>query len=273
MGPILEPTPAGSALAAALVVAGAPLFSAGLRALKLRRHLLSLDERPLAEAPTGFVLVRGRVALDSPLVGPLSGRPCAGFRLEVRRGATVVARIEERRSFRLVAGDITARVLAGEGAWDVGVVAERPCAPGDSLTENLNALLASAPEAVMLRRAGVALTLVERSLVASHECFVIGQARHARPFELAAEMELACTGTDPVAIPVSSRSWAHEPDLWIAADGHLEFLRVSDRLPEPGGCVMPGWRAVGVVLGPLLSLGGLLYLAHAADRLRAAGVF
>jgi len=30
------------------------------------------------------------------------------------------------------------------------------------------------------------------------------------------------------------------------------------------------WRVVGVVLGPFLSLFGLLYLASAADRLRAA---
>ncbi len=272
MGPLVEPTPAGSVLAAALVVAGAPLFSASLRALRLRRHLLSLEERPLAEAPTGLVLVRGRLALDSPLVGPLSAKPCAGYQLEVR-GAGLTAVIEERRPFRLVAGEVTARVLGSDGAWEVAVVAERAYGPGEALSENLTALLQRSAEAAWVRRARVPFTIVERSLLAGHECFVIGQARQARPFELPAEIELARTGTDDVPVTASPHRWAGEPDLWIAADGHLEFLRVSDRAPDPRALAPHGWGAIGAVLGPALSLGGLLYLARAAERLRASGGF
>src|SRR5262245_54215568 len=65
MFPFPEPTPAGIALAAGLVVSGAPLFGSGLRVMRLRRQLRGMSERPLAELPTGLVLVRGRVTLDS----------------------------------------------------------------------------------------------------------------------------------------------------------------------------------------------------------------
>jgi len=266
----IEPTPAGIALAAALVVAGAPLFSGGLRVLRLRRHLARLSERPLAELPTGFVLVRGRVTLDSPLVAPISGRPCAGFRIEVR-GAGVSAKVEERRPFRLAADDVTARVFAAEGSWDVAMSAERSFAPGESPSENLCALMDRSPEAAWIRRSRAAFTIVERALVVSHECFVIGQARQARPFELPAEAEMLRTGTDDVPMAATaSRFWSSEPDLWIGTDGHLDFLRISDQAPEPRALLPAPWRVVGVVLGPFLSLFGLLYLASAADRLRAA---
>src|SRR5258706_431844 len=158
MAPIFTPTPAGCILAAAFVVAGAPLFSAGLRAHRLRRQLLHLEERPLADAPTGFVQLHGRVALDGPLVGPLSGRPCAGYVLEVRRGEAVVATIPERRMFRLVAGDTTARIMGGEGSWNLAVTTEREIAPGTALTENLTALVARAPEVGLLRNSAITLT-------------------------------------------------------------------------------------------------------------------
>ena len=273
MAPIFSPTPAGCVLAAAFVVAGAPLFSAGLRAHRLRRHLLRLAERPLAEVPTGFVQVRGRVALDGPLVGPLSGRPCAGFVLEVRRGETVVAAIPERRMFRLVSGEATARVMGGEGSWTLATTAEREIRPGDALTENLTALVARAPEVGLLRGTGTTLTLVERSLAVGQECFVIGQAHHARPFELPQAVELGRTGTDAASVATGARSLPREPDLWIGSGGHLEFLRISDRALDPRALAMPAWSLFGLGLGPLLSLAGLLYLAHAADRLRAAGRF
>ena len=270
MSPHITPTPAGCVLAGGFVVAGAPLFGAGLRAHRLRRHLKRLDERPLAEAPTGFVQVRGRVALDGPLVGPLSGRPCAGYVLEVRRGDTVVASIPERRMFRLVSGEVSARVMGGEGSWSLEVVTEREVRPGDSLTENLTALVARAPEVGLMRSAGTTVTLVERSLGVGQECHVIGQAHHARPFELPEAIELGRTGTDAAAIASGARSLPHEPDLWIGSGGHLEFLKISDHEIDPGTYLMPAWRLLGLGLGPLLSLTGLLYLAHAADRLRSA---
>jgi len=260
-------------LAAAFVVAGAPLFSAGLRAHRLRRQLLRLEERPLADAPTGFVQVRGRVALEGPLVGPLSGRPCAGYVLEVRRGEAVVATIPERRMFRLVAGDTSARVMGGEGSWNLAVASEREVAPGDALTENLTALIARAPEVGLLRSTGITVTLLERSLGVGQECFIIGQAHHARPFEMPQAVELTRTGTDAAAFATGARSPAHEPDLWVGSGGHLEFLRISDHAFEPRTLVMPAWHLLGLGLGPLLTLTGLLYLAHAADRLRAVGRF
>jgi len=74
----------GCALAATLVVTGAPIFGAGLRALRLRRRLRRLTRPELSYEADGFAHLWGRVALESPLVGPLSSQPCAGFVLEVR---------------------------------------------------------------------------------------------------------------------------------------------------------------------------------------------
>lgn len=271
MLPILEITPGGCLLAAALVVAGAPLFSAGLRTQRLRRSLGEVEERPLAEAPTGFVQVRGRVGLDGPLVGPLSGTPCAGYVLEVRRGASVVASIPERRTFRLIGGNVVARVLGGDGNWNLEVVAERRVEPGDMLTENLTALIDRAPEVGLLRRTGSTLTLLERSLQVGQECSVIGVAHHGRPFEV--PVELGRTGTDAVAVALTPSIPTREPDLWIGSGGHLEFLRISDRAIDPRALQVPPWNMIGLGLGPLLSLGGLFYLTRAADLLRSSGRF
>ena len=269
MLPILEPTVGGCLLAAGLVVAGAPLFGAGLRTLRLRRHLRELQEIPLAEAPSGFVMVSGRVALDGPLVGPLSGAPCAGYVLEIRRGAAVVASIPERRTFRLIGGNVVARVLGGDGAWSMEVTAERQIEPGDALTENLTALLDRAPEVGLLRRSGVTVTLLERSLRVGQECAVIGVARHGRPFEVPVELER--TGTDATAVALSAPVLGGEPDLWIGSGGHLEFLKVSDRPIDPRQLAVVPWNMIGLGLGPLLTLAGLYYLTRAADLLRSAG--
>jgi len=229
-----------------------------------------VEERPLAEAPTGFVQVRGRVALDGPLVGPLSGTTCAGYVLEVRRGAAVVASIPERRTFRLIDGDVVARVLGGEGAWNLEVVTERRVGPGDPLTENLTALIDRAPEVGLLRRSGATLTLLERSLIVGQECTVIGVAQHGRPFEV--PVELGRTGTDAVAVALTAAA-PSEPDLWIGSGGHLEFLRISDRDIDPRTLLVPRWNMIGLGLGPLLSLSGLFYLTRAAELLRSSGRF
>ena len=267
---LLEPTPAGSAMAAGLVVAGAPVFSAGLRVLRLRRRLAGLAERPLAEAPTGFVLVRGRVALASPLVGPLSGNPCAGFTLEIRGGRTS-ARVVERRAFRLQDGGVTAQVLADPGTWELSPTAERRFTAGAALSQNLTALLQDSAEAAWIRRRRP-FVLVERALLAGQECWVLGQATHAPPFELEQEheFELRRTGTDGAAHAPLARSQPPEPDLWIRSDAHLQFLRVSDRRPDPAELMPPPWGLVLTAAGPLLSLTGLIYLARAAERWRGA---
>ena len=275
MGPFLDPTPMGNALAAAMVVAGAPLFGAGLRNLRLRRHLERLEESPLGEEPTGFVLVRGRVALESPLVGPLSGLPCAGFLLEVRgAGGAVMATIEDRRAFRITGSGVTARVTGGETrAWALSITEQRAVAPTDTLSQNLVALLAKSAEASWLRRCGVTITLVERALLAGQECHVVGSARHARPYELSYEAELARTGTDNLPVRESRSRVSRDPDLWIEADGHLDYLRISDHAPSAAELAVGRLGIIGVALGPMLGLAGLLYLARAADLWRAPAGF
>ncbi len=294
----LEPTVAGAVCAALAVAGGGPLFSDGLRALRLSRGLSRLAERPLADSPSGFIHTRGRVVLDSPLFSPLSGRPCAGFRLEVRGGGTRAgASVEERRPFRIVSGEISARVLAGAGRWRVSESGRREVAPGEALSENLAALLKGCPEMVWLQRQRLPVVLTEYALLAGDECHVIGHARHARPYELPAELELARTGTDDAArlgagqathdhARVASgggpfgferrrpgRPFADEADLWVDGGGHMDFVLVSDTAPAPADLAVSPWRALGLVIGPALSLGALLYLAHAADQLRARGRF
>ena len=266
---LLEPTPAGSAAAAALVVAGAPMFSTGLRVLRLRRQLSELTERPLSEVPSGFVLIHGRVALESPLVGPLSGKPCAGFALEVR-GSGAGTHIDERRPFRLTADGVVAQVLGQDGAWQTAVTAEREFARHEATSQNLKALLQRSAEATWIAHAGP-FTVTERALLAGQECWVIGQGTHGRPLEVPQELEerLERTGTDDVAHVVSARADGAEPDVWLQPDGHLQFLRISDQRPTPADFAPPPWGLVLVAAGPLLSLTGLVYLARAAERWRA----
>src|SRR2546428_132498 len=88
----VHPNAVSLALAAGAVVAGAPLFSEGLRAFRLRRYLRRVCEHALADAPPGFVHVRGTVALESPLFSPLSALPCAGYRLEVSAVGAAIGR-------------------------------------------------------------------------------------------------------------------------------------------------------------------------------------
>lgn len=274
MGLVLQTTPVGGAIAAALVVAGASLFGAGLRSLRLHRQLARLDERSLDDDRTGFGLMRGRVALESPLVGPLSGQPCAGYRLEVLGPRSMrVALLDDFRPFRLVGGGGMARVAGVDGGiWDLSAVAERAVGPTDELSENLKALLKQSPETQWLRRAGVTVTLVERALIAGGECCVIGSARPAQPYELISDLELARTGTDDAApSPPARRQEA--PGLWIEPDEHLEYLRISDRAPTVAALAVSPWRTLGVVAGPLLSLAGMLYLTALADALRALSRF
>lgn len=269
-----EPTLAGSAFAALGVAGGAPWFSDGLRALRLRRHLDRLSERPLAQMPTGFVQVRGRVTLDSPLFGPVSGKPCAGYRLVVRvPGAARGAQIDEHRTFRLVAEHVAARVRVEHAHWAVAATAERHVPAGEALGSGLEALIERSPEARWARATGRALSITEHALLAGSEGHVIGHAQTARPFELPAELEWARTGTDDQAALAGHGRPGSEPDLWVDAGGHLEFLVVADQPPVPRAFRVSPLRLIGVVAGPILSLAGLLYLANAADRLQSLGRF
>jgi hypothetical protein len=257
----------GSAIAAALIVAGAPLFGAGLRSLRLRRALRDLKPLSTSGEHGGFGLAQGRVSLESPLVGPISRQPCAGYRLQIRAGGMRVGTVEDLRAFRLTARGVVAHVAAAEGAWDLSAVAEREVAASDPLSENLTALLTQSPEALWLRRCGMTLTLVEHALLAGDECCVIGSARVARPFELEHEHELARTGTDDAH--ARPRSHTVVPALTIETDAALDYLRISDRAPTSATLAVPAWRALGVIAGPLLGILGMLYLAALADALRA----
>jgi hypothetical protein len=84
-----------------------------------------------------------------------------------------------------------------------------------------------------------------------------------------ATVEWIRTGTDAAAMaPAPLR---RDPDLWIGGGDHLDFLLVSDRAPRPQDLRIPASRAIGIAIGPALSLAGMLYLASAADFLRAMG--
>lgn len=266
---LVHPTAGGLACAVGAVVAGAPLFSDGLRSLRLMRHVAGLSERPLDADLTGFAHVSGKVALESPLFAPLSAAPCAGFQLEVRTvGVPMMKVVEERRAFRLVGHGASAWLDPAGGRWSLAATAEREVAADEPLSENLAALLSSVPEALWWRRGGGRLRLVERALRAGSSCHVVGSVRRRRPAEPAVEFELLRTGTDPVSEVVVGAAWPAAPELQLGAGEFLDFLLVSDRAPAARELSVPAWRALGVFAGPALSLLGLLYLAVAADRLR-----
>jgi len=313
---LVQPTLAGAAFAALAVAGGAPMFSDGLRTFRLRRQFQNLSERPLAEEPVGFVHTSGRVLLDSPLFSPLTGKPCAGFRLELQGGTiarTTVA--EERRPFRIASGSTSARVMASSGRWVVSETGRREIEPDEPLSANLEALLKRSAEFGVLRQRQIPMVLTERALFAGAESHVVGYVRHARPYELPPEMELMRTGTDDVVEMVSGRGresfdleleddpappepvdapepgpqkssgpfgierrapgrpFPGEVDLWVDGGGLLDFVLISDAAPAGEHLVVSRWRTLGLLLGPALSLTGLLYLAHAADQLRNQGRF
>jgi hypothetical protein len=268
---ILQPSAAGLTLAAAAIVAGAPLFASGMRAVRLRKHFRQLRRIPLAELPGGFAHVRGRVALESPLFAPLTATPCAGFQLDVRaEGLSLHRHVDERRAFRLVDGQASALVGTPRGRWLISATGERELKAGQPMTEGLAALLERVPEASWWRRAGGTLRLVEHALPAGAECHVVGTIR---PMTAAtAAVEWVRTGTDDAHVATASGVMP-DPDLWIGGDDHLDFLLVSDQPPGEEDLRVPARRALGVLVGPALSLSGMLYLASVADYLRSLGRF
>ncbi|MGH7731029.1 MAG: hypothetical protein ACRENJ_07240, partial [Candidatus Eiseniibacteriota bacterium] len=226
---LLQPTLAGAALAALAVAGGAPIFSDGLRALRLRRQFEKLSERPLGEEPVGFVHTRGRVVLDSPLFSPLTGKPCAGYRLDVRGGATRAIVADERRPFRIADGDTSARVMAAAARWVVSETGQREIAHDEHASEHLAAMLDRSPVVARLRERRVPLVLTEYALFAGAETHVVGSIRHARPYELPPELELMRTGTDDLVEMVSGRP-VPAFDLAAAAPGPAD---VGPQGPPP----------------------------------------
>lgn len=283
----LHPTAAGFSLAAAAVAAGAPIFSDGLRALRMRRLVPRLREVALARTASGMAHARGTVVLESPLFSPLSRVPCAGFQLEVRGAGTPVARaIDVFRPFRISSGGVSARVRGPRLRWILAETATRDVAPDQPLTQNLAALLQRVPEALWLRRSRVTLRLTERALLEGVECHVVGEVHGGREQEVGEGIDLARTGTDDVvSYPVPLRiDRASQPtrtprravisgepafDLRIDPGEPMGYVLVSDRAPEPRHIAVPLLRIAGLALGPLLSFAGLLYLVLAADQLRA----
>lgn len=273
MGIQLTPSVAGALAAVAAVAGGAPLFSEGLRALRIARLAGGLAERPLDERPSGFTGVGGQVVLDSPLFSPLTNRPCAGYRLSVAsRERGQVAAIEERRPFRVTAGGVCARVAGPIAHWRLSAGERREVKAGEPLTAHLAALIARSPEASWLHRTGATLVLTEHVLAAGAMCHVVGHAREARPYEVAGH-EWRRTGTDDATIAVGAVSGTApgEPDLWIDDGGSLECLIVSDRPVREVRLRHTRMRMLGLVFGPLLSLAGLLVLARLAERWWPAG--
>jgi hypothetical protein len=82
-------------------------------------------------------------------------------------------------------------------------------------------------------------------------------------------------GSGPFGIERRSpgRPFPADVDLWVDGGGLLDFVLVSDAAPVADQLVMSRWRTLGLLLGPALSLTGLLYLAHAADQLHSQGRF
>jgi hypothetical protein len=271
----VPPSVIGLALAAAAVAIGAPIFSEGLRALRLRRLLRDLRETPFEGTAGGFVHVRGRVALESPLFGPLSGRPCAGFALGIRSaGGPVDSSVSVRRPFRLQGNGVSAHVVGARGHWDLEPSATLDLAPNDTPSQLVQGLLDRVPEARWWRRSGGTLRLTEHALLAGVECHVVGTARPARSLVFVEEAEAVRTGTDDAAVTVAGAAVEDAPpEVWMTGGEQLDFLIVSDREPALDRYRVHPLRPAGVVIGPLLTIGGLFYLANAADYLRAVGRF
>lgn len=271
---LVHPNAGGLACAVGAVVAGAPLFRAGLRSLRLRRHLADLAETPVAVGLRGFAHVRGTVMLDSPLFTPLSSAPCAAFQLEVHTiGAPIAKTVEERRSFRVAGPSASARLESTAGRWPLSATAQREVAADEILPPSLSRLLDRVPEALWWRRAGGRLRLVERALLAGSTCHVVGFARRVNTLDHLEGLELERTGTDGALGVAPASAPALVCETWLGPGEFVDFLFVSDRAPLDGDLAVPAWRALGAFAGPTLSLLGLLYLAAAADQLRALGRF
>jgi hypothetical protein len=271
----LQPLPVtalGLIAATACVVAGGPMFAAGRRALRLRRLLGSLQETPLTADAAGWVLVRGRVALASPLFAPLSGKRCAGYELDVYGERSHVGGIvAERRPFRLECGAQTALVSPDHAQWRAPATAERTLNVNDRLPERLVELLERNAEIRWLRDRRVPLRIIERILEVGSEVTVLAVARAERAAEHEETVELAATGTDDgVATTLTSGDAAPAPELWLVGDEDAsEGPRVFAGRPDLRALRPSPWRAALLGAGPALTLAGLLYLAWAASPLVA----
>ena len=266
----LPVTALGLLVATSAVVAGAPLIVAGRRALRLRLALGSLEETALEADASGWVMVRGKVALLSPLFAPLSGKRCAGYELEVcGERSRVGGLVLERRPFRLECGEQSAFVSPDRAQWRAPVTAERTLGVAEAIPERLAELLETSAEIRWLRDRRVPLRIVERALESGSEVTVLGVARTEHSDAHAETVELAATGTDDgLATTLTSGETGSASELWLAGDEgtgpHVFTERPDVRALRPSM-----WRVALVGAGPALTLSGLLYLAWAATPLVA----
>ena len=266
----LPVTALGLLVATSAVVAGAPLIVAGRRALRLRLALGSLEETPLEADASGWVMVRGKVALLSPLFAPLSGKRCAGYELDVcGERSRVGGLVLERRPFRLECGEQSAFVSPDRAQWRAPVTAERTLGVADAIPERLAELLETNAEIRWLRDRRVPLRIVERALEAGSESVVIAVARAERSTERQESAELAATGTDDgVATTLTSGEAAATNELWLVGDeGADTGPRVFAGRPDLRELKPPLWRVSLLGFGSALVVSGLLYLGRAAGPL------
>jgi hypothetical protein len=271
--PFLIPvTPAAMLAAVACVVAGGPWFADGLHALRARRALRALRGQPFGPLRPGVLVVRGRVALESPLFAPLSARPCAGYVLEARlEGGPLAGAVHAQRDFRLETPDGPAEIAGARARWEIAAHFERTFATPDELSENLTALLERSPELRWLKSARRPIVLTERALLAGAEVCVLGVAEALRAEALPERVELARTGTDDDAVVMDEAPGRAVPAWRVGPEEPLERCVVSDRAPRPDALAPPAWRVLGALGGPALLLAGLLALVHAAAPLLEGG--
>ena len=251
---VLEPL----VLAALGVVAGVWLVRAGVAALRRETAWRGIAPQALTDDTVGLVAARGRVALEGPVFAPLSGRPCAGFVLEVAgQGTRVGHTVQQTRPFRLVHGATSARVVDDRVRLHTGVTAERIVQPDEAMPAGLQWLEDASAELRWLRDRDRPLHLVERALLVDHEVVVLGRARPAvvvgtiAPAQATVAREtLARTGTDDVAWDSTTvRAVAtREPALWLEPAVAGEGLTVLDAGRDAR---MPGLGVRQAVLLPL----------------------
>lgn len=250
---LFEVTAVGLAASLAAIVAGAPVFSSGWRALRLRRAVRSLVPAELTESADGLVIARGHVLPDAARVAPLSGQLCAGWELVVQAPRTrLAARAAEHDDFRIDSGFALAEVDAARAQWQMPVTAERSLAAGEALPAAFAKCFEKNADFAWLRGLGVPLRCTERALAVGAQVHVVAVAAHAE-----AEVQVLRTGTSDDAVEVTG------PRVHLGRGEWLDHVLVSSEAPSAAVLAPPSWRAAGAVLGPALTLGGIAYLLFA----------
>jgi len=145
------------------------------------------------------------------------------------------------------------------------VTGQRDVRAGEPVSANMAALLEGDAVLRWLRDRRSAMRIVERSLQAGARVEVIGHAHTVAAAAEAAHATLAATGTDGLAWAIEVPSRRDLPALRLAAHDPLGLHVVADGEAEPARFAAPAWRLVGLLIGPLCSLAGLVYLAHAVE--------